>query len=99
MSSEYFTPSNAVARAKSGISDEGLWASIKDRFEGCPAGMSFAVKLGADRSDNYLRSLISKKAKVYNRRFVVVKQADGWYEVSRVSVEAKPDQSEWTEPK
>lgn len=86
---EYIQHSNLVKttmRAKSAP----LWASIQERFEGCPPDMSFPFQLPEDISENYLRSLISKKAKSYGRRFVVVKHQDRWFEIARIREETQP---------
>ena len=91
---EYIQHSNLVKQQKSGDSGS-LWALIKAAFEGCPAGMSFPLQLPEDKSENYLRSLVSKKAKYYGRKFVVVKHPDNWYEIARLATEEKPDPSTW----
>lgn len=86
---EYIQHSNAVKIATAAKSPP-LWASIQEKFEGCPPDMSFAYQLPEDISENYLRSLVSKKAKSYGRRFVVVKHQDRWFEIARIREEAQP---------
>lgn len=86
---EYLQHSNAF-KAATKAKSVPLWASIQERFEGCPPDMSFPFQLPEDISENYLRSLISKKSKAYNRRFIVVKHADRWFEIGRIREEAQP---------
>lgn len=86
---DYIQHSNAVKAQKRGETGP-LWAQLQAAFEGCPAGKSFGFKLPVDKTENYLRSLISKKAKEYNRRFVVVKHDEGWFEIARLFVEVQP---------
>jgi len=91
---EYIQHSNAVKK----VATEGsgsLWALIKDGFEQCPAGLSFPFKLPKDKSGNHLRSLVSKKAKAYGRKYVVVKHEGDWYEIARIVIEDQPDVSSW----
>lgn len=85
----YIEHSNAVKAQKRGETGP-LWAQLQAAFEGCPAGKSFGFKLPVDKTENYLRSLVSKKAKEYGRQMVVVKHADGWFEIARLFVEAQP---------
>lgn len=66
-----------------------VWALIKDLFNDCPPGKSFAVNLPEGATDATLRKLVSRKAKEAGKTFKVVKH-DVCYEVGRPALVRAP---------
>lgn len=79
------------------LNSVGLWESMKGLFENCPAGKSFSYQLPVGKTDNHLRSLVSKKAKLYNRKMVVIKHTENNYEIARLAIHDKPAIVPWSQ--
>jgi hypothetical protein len=84
--SHFFEHSELVKAQKTPQPTGSLWASIKERFEACPLGMSFAVEANETFTASQLRTVVSRRAKSAGKVFSVVKHTNGegqtFYEVA-----------------
>lgn len=99
--SHYFDHSELVKALKTPQTTNNLWAKIKDRFVGCPFGMSFAVEEDATFTATQLRTLVSRRAKSSGKVFSVAKHGSEEgkviYEVACIGLR-KDESEEETKP-
>lgn len=86
---QFFDHSNRAKDLADTVGKGDLWAYIKNSFEACPPGKSFAVPADKVVSDSAIRSLVSRRAKSAGKTFRVLRHEGGTYEIARFDDERK----------